>query len=223
MGSVYRTEADKLKLLRLAKEYRNVARACDEMDFSRDSYYRIRALYKRLGEAGLKSMSRRRRLQKFRGAPEVEPAVLELSRAHPGWGQVRVAKELRRKGVRVSPTGVRGVWKRHNPPLTTRRLRGFVPTVRPPKHRLDTRPGAERRAASLLAYWEEHRERKALYREALTFFGYKLRREPLYREIRDRYEELATKFRSDPKRMSRLDVAYQTLLRGPREYYSSSD
>src|SRR5262249_16815222 len=88
---------------------------------TRDSYYRLRDLYKHRGASGLKPMSRRRPLAKNRVKPHVEQAVLALTREHPGWGQARVAKRLH---IEISATGVRGVWKRHN--LTTRRLRGFV-------------------------------------------------------------------------------------------------
>jgi hypothetical protein len=159
MGSAYRTVADKLKLLRLAKEYGTVIGACDEMGFSRDSYYRIRKLYELKGKAGLKNMSRHRPLPKNRVKPLLEEVVLELTRAHLGWGQARLAEELN-LGVRqlvekvrsalrrehpewsrtrlaqeverqypqirmtISPTGVRGVWRRHG--LLTRRDRGFV-------------------------------------------------------------------------------------------------
>lgn len=62
--------------------------------------------------------------------------------------------------------------------------------------------------------------KRSLYREAFIFFGFKLRREPLYDEIRTRYEELARKYRSDPEEMARINEAYQRLLRGPRVYFS---
>jgi hypothetical protein len=122
MGSAYRTVADKLRLLQLAKRG-SVTRACATMRFSRDSYYRLRALYKRRGKAGLKPMSRRHPLPNRRVAPAIEAAVVTLAREEPGWGQVRVAEELVRRRLQISASGVRWVWVRHG--LTTRRLRGF--------------------------------------------------------------------------------------------------
>ena len=48
-------------------------------------------------------------------APETEAAVLELTMAEPALGQVRVANELRKRGIVLSPAGVRCcgmVWRR---------------------------------------------------------------------------------------------------------------
>jgi Winged helix-turn helix len=123
MGSVYRTVADKLKLLQLAKRG-SVTRACETTGFSRDSYYRLRLLYERRGKAGLEPMSRHRPLPTNRIAPAIEDAVLMLAREKPWWGRAPVAKELARHHLRISPAGVRYVWLRHR--LTTRRLRGFL-------------------------------------------------------------------------------------------------
>lgn len=32
----------------------------------------------------------------------------------PAWGHTRMADELAKEGIRVSPTGVRGMWVRHD-------------------------------------------------------------------------------------------------------------
>ena len=42
-----------------------------------------------------------------------EAAILAFALENPAAGQVRVSNELRRRGVLVSPTGVRSVWLRH--------------------------------------------------------------------------------------------------------------
>ncbi|MBM3391826.1 MAG: TetR/AcrR family transcriptional regulator [Betaproteobacteria bacterium] len=51
----------------------------------------------------------------------VERAVLRHAREHPEWGQARVAEAMRRKGLAVSPTGVRWIWQRHHLETTAKR------------------------------------------------------------------------------------------------------
>lgn len=50
-------------------------------------------------------------------AGSTEAAVLALARSRPEIGQFRAAAELRERGVTISPSGVRAIWKRHG--LTT--------------------------------------------------------------------------------------------------------
>ena len=45
---------------------------------------------------------------------QVERAVLRHARAHPEWGQARVAEAARREGLSVSAAGVRWIWRRHH-------------------------------------------------------------------------------------------------------------
>jgi TetR/AcrR family transcriptional regulator, cholesterol catabolism regulator len=42
-----------------------------------------------------------------------EALVLEFAASQPEFGQSRVAESLRQRGVRISPSGVRAIWKRH--------------------------------------------------------------------------------------------------------------
>jgi transposase InsO family protein len=104
----------KVGLLNLAEELGNVSKACQVMGLSRDTFYRYKSAVEEGGVEALFEKSRRNPNLKNRIDPRIEEAVVGYALEEPAHGQVRVSNELRKRGVFVSPSGVRSIWQRHD-------------------------------------------------------------------------------------------------------------
>ena len=92
------------------------------MGYSRETFYTYKELYEKGGEIALQDVSRKKPCPKNRVEDSIEKAVVNFAIDKPAYGQLRVSNELRKRGVFISPGGVRSVWVRHDLETFTKRL-----------------------------------------------------------------------------------------------------
>jgi transposase len=107
-----------------------VSEACRTLGYSRDTFYRVKKQYEEAGLDGLRELSRKKPNVKNRVPEDIEQAVLEIAVEYPAFGQVRAASKLAElKGFNLSPTGVRGIWQRHDLETKKKRLKALEAKV----------------------------------------------------------------------------------------------
>jgi hypothetical protein len=95
------------------------------MGVSRDMFYRYKEAVESHGVEVLIETSRRKPNPKNHIDAVVERAITEYAVEQPAHGQVRASNELRKRGIFVSPTGVRGAWLRADLETFKKRLKAL--------------------------------------------------------------------------------------------------
>lgn len=163
----------KLNIVELGEKLGNISEACRKLGVSRQHFYDIKSTIAEEGIEGLVEKARNTPRLGNRISEAIEKAVLDYTLEFPTQGQVRVSNELlAKKGIEVSPTGVRGIWIRHELRTTKDRLKRLEKWAAENKGVL-----TEEQVQAL----EEAKEEKQAHGEIETFHpGFLLGQDTLY-------------------------------------------
>lgn len=115
---------NRIGLLKLGQELKNISQACKYLGYSRDTFYRYKELYEAGGaEALMEEVRLGKPNLKNRVSSQIEEKIINLSIENPAWGPTRMRNELAKEGVTISTTGIRGIWLRHNMEKMDKRLK----------------------------------------------------------------------------------------------------
>ena len=103
----------KMNIVQLSEQLGNISEACRKLGISRQHYYDIKTALQEEGVEGLLEKARTNPRIRNRVAPEIEERILQYALEYPTHGQVRVANELKKAGLIISPGGIRSIWLRH--------------------------------------------------------------------------------------------------------------
>jgi hypothetical protein len=107
------------------------------------AFYHFKELYDKGGELALQEISRRKPVLKNRTAMEIEQVVSSGDRS-AGLGAGAVPEALKRRGLSISPAGLRCVWQSHDLTSMKHRLKALEAIGDAGRHPADR--GADHRA-----------------------------------------------------------------------------
>jgi transposase len=81
-----------------------VAEVAERLEVSRQSVHNWISRYEQGGLAALADRSHRPRSCPHQTSPEIEVAICEMRRKHPGWGPRRIEHQLAREGIDPVPS-----------------------------------------------------------------------------------------------------------------------
>jgi hypothetical protein len=101
----------RLDILVLARELKNVSQACKLAGISRSRFYEIKSAFDQRGLAGLAPQPRRKPRMPNQTPLELVEPILNMSARYPTYSYIRISAKLRAGGCEVLPSTVRAVWK----------------------------------------------------------------------------------------------------------------